>query len=191
MSRCYICNSPYHYSNRCTKRTQLKSTIECYKCRKLGHYSDKCPNESIIVNNEFIVERSIEGIITFTEMWGKNSVKIDKDCILAKIKQGIIENFLEIGIVKSEDIDMWNLIPHININGDQTIYDLLNGSKITLRSSSILIKKDSLEIKIGDNLHFTVLYKRDIGVKNDEVRQYINKMFLTFLHVEEPLNSDW
>lgn len=173
MSRCYNCNSPYHYSNRCPTRS----------CRKTGHYSDKCPND---------FERSIEGTIVFIEMWGKNSAKIAEDCILAKIKRVIIQKFLDIGIITIEDIDVQNFTPHININGYKAIYDTLNGSKIILHPSSILIKKDHLEIQIGARAHFTVLYKHDIGNKHDEVRQLIDESFLTFLPSnEEILTSDW
>jgi hypothetical protein len=42
MPRCHNCNSPYHYSDKCTKSSRDLS--KCHNCNQSGHKAADCPN---------------------------------------------------------------------------------------------------------------------------------------------------
>lgn len=53
MPRCYNCNSPYHYSDRCTKPAPKS---QCYNCGGSGHKKEFCPVQK--VNRDKPVEQA-------------------------------------------------------------------------------------------------------------------------------------
>jgi len=181
---CYNCNSPYHYSDKCPKP---KKVISCFNCNKTGHYKKDCPdnvnrnpegiNLSIQNNNNFLNNvRHSEGIspnspnnttilykILLDGMWGKNSCYVQKDSLLANIKQYFIDLLLESKIITLDDLDIRNQICHIDIKGDKNLYDMLNNMLSTLTYTSFILDTNTIEIVFGDiNLHCTMIYKKDL-----------------------------
>lgn len=187
---CYNCNSPYHKSNQCTKPKSSSSTCHkckkpghksancpmnsaaasscssstCHKCKKPGHKFADCPMNSVIVSasafsssSTSYVSNSVPDvpiIVILNGMWGKNSAIVDENCALTQLKRMM-------NIFSTEE-DKRNSTPHINIDGDQEIYDKINGVNILLRFTHLRINKDYIDIDVGFGKHFTLVYKKNI-----------------------------
>ncbi len=101
--------------------------------------------------------------------WGLKSAFVHPECGLAILKKNFINKLLESGFIKEQDIDTRNQVSHIElISGNDTdkdsIYNEFNGRTISLNINSINIRDNFIELDLGKQKHFTLIYFK--GIKN-------------------------
>lgn len=184
MSRCYNCNSPYHFTNRCPK----KSILRCFGCNQTGHKRENCPenipviqpqNISVIRSMQYVNPKQVDSSeintndrfnrkasfnILFGEKWGPSSYFVSADCLLSKLKHGFIRALDVDGYLEDKDLDSRNQVPHINLHGDESIMQNIANTERNISVNSISYNKDCIIFPIAPNTHFTFFYKN--GLKN-------------------------
>ena len=194
MPRCYNCNSPYHYSDNCPKPSRKKK-VTCYNCGQDGHYSDKCNSEGKVnssnilenINSQHKAEYSneqAEFTILLDGPWGKKSYFLHPNSEFFKIKKELCNKLLKLKIIKEEDMDIRNQIPHLETDKSEEF----ENKKINISISSFLIERNLVQIDVGRGKHITMIYKKDIG-KQKEVTAVIQSILQPYLKSKEENNT--
>ena len=114
--------------------------------------------------------------------WGKKSVYVQTGSHLDELKQNTIKQLLEQKIITQDDLDSRNKASHIDIDGDQAIYNKLHGSKINLNVNTFKYRKHTVALeltkdtsagKLPKSCHFTILYKKNIDEHRDAIQKII------------------
>lgn len=176
MGRCYNCGSPYHYSNNCPKSKEMKSNKSRHRCKEPGHLtkSVEMPNKNNSIINH--LTSSLECNLILDGMWGKESALISKDCLLYEIKLTLLNKLVENNIITIETLDERNRTPHININGNQEVYQKLNNSSVIVNNTTIKISKNIIELAIDSKHHVTLCYSPNVIIHQDKIYTILNNI---------------
>lgn len=113
--------------------------------------------------------KSIPLTVQGYKMWGQKSMKLHKDCDLYKFKLLVMHSLFSNEIITVEDIDKRNAIPHvelynrsINAVPDNISSYYTGGYTEYVTMKNINITQDYIEIKLKDNKHCTLFYKKNL-----------------------------
>lgn len=195
MARCYICNSPYHYSERCPRKDERKSQTKCYKCGEFGHKKDECTevnfcrttskrssnyshykygeSTSSVIQRD-IPKNRVKVDLKLNGMWGTKSALLSEDCLLYKIKMEILNEIIDRDIVT--DTDLRNFTPHINIEGDNNKYSLLNDSFYLIDIDSFDILNNFIRIRLLEDTHYTIIFSKKIRDSKEDLMMIISQV---------------
>lgn len=183
-------------SNSSSSSSSSSSTItesdpvECFHCKKPGHYKNECPIlnrfNSEALNILATSNYKINATIKLNGMWGKSSAYVDTECVLSKLKSQIIASLVEEGILQESDIDERNLTSHIDIDSSPAKYDKINESKILISIKSFKIQQNIVLIELIDNMHFTIVWKKDISNHMSKIITIINTILDKNTHGIDP-----
>jgi hypothetical protein len=202
MPRCYNCNSPHHYSDNCPKpraSKRLDQKSECYTCHKFGHKSANCPSGILSIQQSLVaplsnadnkaesvfeeqpkltsvLKNSLTTKLLLGTMWGKNSVLLDANCNLYKLKVNLVDKLLINGVISRDDLDEQNCTPHINIKGRFDIYNKLHKTMITINNITVIINTNSINLEVCKNYHMTLIYKNNISNKSDIIFNLLDEL---------------
>jgi len=203
-TRCYKCNGYGHYSDRCNNQQQNiqqqegKSEVpnqqntRCYKCNGYGHYSDRCNNQQQNIQQEGkseikdTVEVKFKIKLYFEKMWGRNSAKIHDQCEFSILKKSLIDKLLILNIITQSDLDNRNKTPHIDIKGDETVYNQLNNTDIIF--TQVEFNSNTIEIKVN-GYHITLLYKVGIIEYKDVIKLLLKDLLKNYIYVEPQIEQ--
>ncbi len=191
MPKCHNCNSPYHYSDHCTK--PKKSSKSCFNCGESGHYRDRCTKtkttsnsvlQQIQLNHKgFSIDdiQPVEFTILLDGAWGKKSYFLHPNSEFFKVKKELCSKLLELKIIKDEDMDTRNQIPHIETD---TPIEFEN-KKINISISSFIIGRNLVQIDVGRGKHITLIYKTNIGNQKEILIDIFNSFLQQYSKSEE------
>ncbi len=123
-------------------------------------------------NDKDILDNNLEMELKFCGWWGDSSALIDMNTLLYKLKMELLETLLQKKIITNTDLDNRNRNPHINLFAKKDVYKELNGCQIIINNSTLVIKQNYAEIKVGTKYHMTLIYANDI-IKYKAVMIYL------------------
>lgn len=152
----------------------------CHKCKQPGHKMAECPlnvfsvpssapaslppqrsSQPSQLSSPQLPQQSLHDlpvvpiVVILNGMWGRNSCLVSDNCALTDLKRRLVEEFCEM-------VDSQNATAHINIDGNQEIYNKINGVDILLRFSHLRVNRDYIDISVGFGKHFTLVYSKGI-----------------------------
>ena len=164
MPRCYKCNSPFHYSNKCTERST----------EPLNSSYNKWP-EPISCPRQLKVE--------FGNRWGRKSVLIKTDSDLDQLKKRFTDVLSIHNHITATDMDERNKTSHIELGSDEkeyeTAFNQINNRVLNVDVKDFNVKVDSVELNI-DNKHFTLFFKRGL-FRNIDTYSLISETLQQFI----------
>jgi hypothetical protein len=179
---CHTCKKQGHRSSDCPTNLTYKQTRFRDSQNKESYnrkYSPKTKSNMVISASDLIGtldSNKVKMTIKFDGMWGKNSAYVHEDSELFKIKKELIIEFLKADILTIVDINERNVTAHVNINGDDKLYNELDGKDIMVSTNSFKIQKNFIEITLGSGTHYTIVYKQDILNNYGQIKQIIKKV---------------
>ena len=164
----------------------------CHLCKQAGHKMANCPlknnpnqqysssssssSSSLSSFNNLTIKKSIKLPLVFNSMWGKSSVLISPSSLLYDLKNDFTAKLIEKGIITSEEMDRRNKTAHINIEGDEEVYNKLKNTAIVLNNSTINFGTNLVEITIPPCYHMSLCYSKNIKSKADQVYSILNEL---------------
>ncbi len=132
-----------------------------------------CENiNTLIMDYHIYSMNQIEYIPQVKSWWGNKSVILSDTDLLSTLKNYIIFELQNRGILNSNELDNRNLTPHValvyskkDIENKNEIYNEFIKKQIHINEHSLLIEQNliSVPLRPNSNIHFTVLFKRNIG----------------------------
>lgn len=118
--------------------------------------------------------------IKVEKWWGKESVILKNDCLLSILKNELCKELLALNILSDSDMDQRNKTPHIRIGGGKS-YSHLENKKFTLVPSDIIIGKNLIEVSTPDRSHFSIAFKKNIGIYKMTITDVVSKIWSRLL----------
>lgn len=143
-----------------------------------------CLSTSVMARKEFE--------ITVEKWWGKESVVLRPDCFLSRLKTLLCDELVSVGVLSSSDMDVRNSTPHIKVTessgkgGDEKKkFRGFEGVKYSMTPRDLSIGRNVLEFDVGGSvdggngqkMHFTIVYKRDLGIHRAKINAAIEKIW--------------
>ena len=141
----------------------------CDVCAR-AHYTGQCRWEIPPIPVETILRYSLPNIVNTTLQldgwWGDKSVLLHRRSALCQFKLQFIDNLLELGVIKTSDVDARNRTPHIqlinksNRKSQEMLYRVVDQMMISFSGKDIRIKDKYVELDIGSGRHLTLVWKQ-------------------------------
>lgn len=112
------------------------------------------------------------------EVWGHNSWHILEGSDFFKLKNTLTSRLLEKGIITEDDMDRQNKTPHIDLKGNKSHRDQLDGIKIDVNMKTIKFDKKTIEIEITPEIHYTLLFKRKLDTILTQVKPVLHSILV-------------
>lgn len=152
---------------------QQAQQIKCFECKQFGHYRDKCPNVKstgvdaleVLKSSSGTKLQKIRAVIKLDGMWGQNSAYMHTESLFSQLKNQLLLALVNENVITAADIDDRNRVSHVDIKGSKETYDQLNGKVMILDRNSFKVQRNSIVINIDSNVHFTLVFKKDIGLQ--------------------------
>lgn len=131
------------------------------------------------------MDHSLEGIIYLDNWWDDENAVVKHDSLLSILKFTIIDALFSFGILENKDLDNNNITPYIKLTTEsiprnQIIYNSINGRKIFIQFSDIVIREDSIELNFREpfsQFNMILVHKKFIGKYKSQIMQIIANIF--------------
>lgn len=182
-SKCHRCGEPGH------KMADCKSGIEfkCHRCGGVGHKLAECPSNR---SSNAILKNMLTTRLVLANMWGANSALISTDCDLSKLKLRFIDALIKADLLTVDEADERNRTSHIDIKGDQQVYNQLNNCSIIVCNTTLQFEKNYVAIRVANKYHVTLVFKRDIVQHSQRVVDILDSIIADMSTSQEETVDD-
>lgn len=158
-AKCHRCGETGHKAVECKQPAQPK----CHKCGGFGHKFAECPSTVTgTTKNIPILKNTLNTKLLLGKMWGQKSALLAPECEVYVLKTRFLDALLKKGLITMDELDERNRTPHIDIQGNQSVYEQLNGSEVVLCNSTLYVERNYISIQIAKKYHVTLVFKRGI-----------------------------
>ena len=126
-------------------------------------------------------EKTMELKIEFQDWWRdqkgnkRNSALLKDGTDLPNLKKQFISELIQRNIITEKDVDERDKVLHMDLNGNQTLYDTLNGAHFSLTSDCFDIRPSYVSVNVRPNVHFTLFYKHNLQ-HSEQIKEIIEKI---------------
>lgn len=135
-------------------------------------------------------------ILRLNQWWGRNSARIDPTCLTFNFIQRFHENLNMAGCLVPNDSQ--NATPHINLNGNQQLFDSINmiTNELQFLPGNIVFKGRCIQWNIGNGIHITLVYfkqKMSTAYSAEQIISILQQTAENVFHIQitESERLDW